>query len=569
MVLLGSQLLLTDETQNEGPAHSTEPSPATRDRSKPASSRLEERALLALTVAYCVWVFSLPLFPTQDGAVHLYYAQALSHLLSGSQLYSQFFAIRHPLPPYQFHYLLLIGLTKLVRPLLAEKIVVCLMIVGFVYGFRALARKVGPSAGLVTLWIVPLSLNWMVGMGFHNFCLSMALGFWAMAAWLHAVSRRSSCSWAVYYALLLLVLFTHPVPLLITVAFAVSELLLRMTRRWFSKPNRIMFADRFHGLRTDIAFASFSLLAVGYIALFIKHDPAPNDLHPAHMAFKTLLSLASLKSLSIIGKTPAAYAYRLSFYLILACAVRFALRGFRERWRKRQLQVSDLLLLGSLTLGIAFPLLPRSMNGADFFADRLIIYIWIGAIGAAACQPLRSARFHRFASSAAFLFALGALLLTDHYVRPVAERVALLECVRSQAPGTRGIFVNSPVGPDTSTVSFDPYVWASARYFRQTDSVMLNAPWLDLPLSPLEARGEQFANLFTYINDYPDRFRDLLMHSKAVRESIAPLPEFIVAAEDSESVGLDPLLRNLWPQQLTCERINWDSSVCQVAGRAR
>ena len=209
------------------------PAKADRATAKPdqSSRPWEDWVLFAVVVAYCAWVLSLPLFPTQDGAVHLYYAQVISRLLSKSALYSQYFAIRYPIPPYAVHYVLLMGVTKLLPPLVAEKAIVCLTISTFVYGFRSLARKLGPSAGIATLWIVPLSLNWMMGMGFYSFCLSMALGLWAMAFWLRAVKVRTFGSWAAYYVCLTVILFTHPVPLAITVAFVASELMLRVIQQ--------------------------------------------------------------------------------------------------------------------------------------------------------------------------------------------------------------------------------------------------------------------------------------------------------------------------------------------------
>ena len=113
------------------------------------------------------------------------------------------------------------------------------------------------------------------------------------------------------------------------------------------------------------------------------------------------------------------------------------------------------------------------------------------------------------------LFGITALALANHYVRPVAEHIALLETVRSNAPGKSGMFINSPGQPQISSrVSFDPYVWAAARYFRQTDTIILNAPWLSLSIIPLDPKGEELAKRFNYLIDYPDRFRMLFSTRK-------------------------------------------------------
>ncbi len=69
---------------------------------------------------YSWWVFSLPLFPSQDGPMHLYYVHVISRLLAGDPSFAHYFSIRTPLPPYAIHYLLLLGFGKFVTPLVAE-----------------------------------------------------------------------------------------------------------------------------------------------------------------------------------------------------------------------------------------------------------------------------------------------------------------------------------------------------------------------------------------------------------------------------------------------------------------
>src|SRR5947199_7005538 len=111
---------------------------ATSSFQPPALQSKSFLLFLGLVAVYCAWVLSFPVFPTQDGPVHLYYVSILSHLFSGSQLFSHYFSIRHPIPPYSLHYLLLFLLLKASTPLIAEKCIVCLTIVGFAFGFRYL-----------------------------------------------------------------------------------------------------------------------------------------------------------------------------------------------------------------------------------------------------------------------------------------------------------------------------------------------------------------------------------------------------------------------------------------------
>src|SRR5947199_10196073 len=73
-------------------------------------------AFLVLVAAYCAWVFSLPLFPTQDDAMHLYYTKVTQHLLFHSPRFGAAYLIRIPPPPYVVHYALLLVLTSFLEP---------------------------------------------------------------------------------------------------------------------------------------------------------------------------------------------------------------------------------------------------------------------------------------------------------------------------------------------------------------------------------------------------------------------------------------------------------------------
>jgi hypothetical protein len=162
------------------------------------NDRLCSVVFWGLLVLYCGWVLWLPDFPTQDGPVHLYYANVIRQLLSGSPLFSHFFGLRLPPPPYAVHYCVLLLLERVFAPVVAGKIVVCLAICLLATGLRYVASAVGPGGKYVSVWVMPLTLNWMLGMGFHNYLLSLGLGLWAMGFWVVAATRRSLKFWTLY-----------------------------------------------------------------------------------------------------------------------------------------------------------------------------------------------------------------------------------------------------------------------------------------------------------------------------------------------------------------------------------
>lgn len=508
-------------------------------------------AFFVLVLVYCGWVFSLPLFPTQDGAVHLYYTKVLSLLLAGNANFSQFFVIRHPLPPYAVHYYVLLALSKFVDLLVAEKILVCVIIAGLAYGFRYLARCLGDGAGVLSFWAIPLALNWMLGMGFHSYCLSVSTAVGAMGLWLAATKRRKSYLWVAFLALIVLMLFTHPIPLFLVLAFIAAEILVRV----FRQRGRDLA-----GLTVDAGVAAVSYLSLAYIALFVSGQRSMENLHEHYPRREMLHDFIRLKPLSVVANTFGSQLYRLTLYALLGAATLVALRGIRKRWHKREPHVSDLLLAGSLALGFLMPLLPRSMNGSDFFSDRLMVFVWILALAAAAPRLCASGPARTILIAGGCIFSLGSLLLAEQWVRPTAQKLMVIETAPIAHEGQRGIFVDSPALPEATNLTFDPFNWAGARYFRRNNSIMLNSPWLDLPILPLAPKGDLFANLFVpRLNNYPQRFRSMLLETPVQRQRIAPLMDVVVPIGFARVGGteLDPLMTVEWPKNWQCARNVW------------
>ena len=84
---------------------------------------------VVLVGLYCGWILSLPLFPSQDGPMHLYFANIIAKLLSGhSTIYNTYYSLRHLPPPYSLHYVLLLLVAYVCSLVVADKFVTCLVL---------------------------------------------------------------------------------------------------------------------------------------------------------------------------------------------------------------------------------------------------------------------------------------------------------------------------------------------------------------------------------------------------------------------------------------------------------
>ena len=128
-------------------------------------------------------VFAAPLFPSQDGPMHLYYVDVLRSVLTGKGAHTKYYALHHPLPPYLFQYALTLLMECFWTPLVAEKIMVALYAVWFAIATRYLARSIGPGWRLAALISVAFALNRWVYMGFFNFDMGLATALFLIGYW--------------------------------------------------------------------------------------------------------------------------------------------------------------------------------------------------------------------------------------------------------------------------------------------------------------------------------------------------------------------------------------------------
>jgi hypothetical protein len=169
----------------------------------------EAACFWALAFLYLIPVWSFRYLPTQDGPSHLANAQILKDYGKPGTSYDELFEVRYePIPNWTSH-VLLAGLMFIVPPLVAEKLLVTLYVLGFAGGFRYFLGSFGERCRPVS-WLVFLFVyNRCLWMGFYNFCLSLVL-VWLI--WGYCIRRRGAIGFQQEVVLMLLfslAYFTH------------------------------------------------------------------------------------------------------------------------------------------------------------------------------------------------------------------------------------------------------------------------------------------------------------------------------------------------------------------------
>jgi hypothetical protein len=438
----------------------------------------------AIVALYCLWVLSLPLFPTQDGPVHLYLASIFKGLLAHTDgIYPKYYLVKHHLPPYSFQYYLLVALMSLMSPLLAERLFVCLILVSFAFGFRYLATGIGENGAVFSLLGLGLLLNWSLAMGFENYVLSLSMAFWALGLWTRARHRAATGQRVGMVLLLYLMTLTHPVPVAIVLGFAVQDVVLT---QFVGRIPRDGAAQRPAYLVSDIATLVFGAASLFYISAFTeKHRTAENirnTIHPLAEFRSFYLHLEGVRFFN--GPDWPVHLYSFGIYLLLiAAAVTVFSRRRHASTHYPAWRAAFVIFL------IVMSVVPMDINGSHMFATRLVVIVWLSGLAAASATRRLPRPVELASISFAVFFSLGILWLAHRDVSREARQIAELTTSPISQHGKLGLVLPGLEQHQAPAYDYvlDPFVWAGAHYFREGSNVMLNTPWTDIPILPVNA----------------------------------------------------------------------------------
>ena len=495
-----------------------------------SSSAPELLATVILTAVYVGWMLWMPMWPSVDGPVHLYYVAVLGKLLTHqSTLYASFYQVKHLAPPYALYYYALLLLAKLVSPLLADRLIICIYFVLFVSGFRRLAREVGPSADRMSLLAMPLLLSWPLGMGFVNYCLAVALALWALSLWFRFAGSHDTGQRLCFLALVALVTLAHPVPLLFVLSAAGLDLVLRLRHA----PQNDGIGQK-RGLGRDFVTLLLSTLALVYVRSFTVARPLEQrtsfESAGGQRALEHWIGFLQGKSLVLlVGHTLEITAYRVGIVLILVVALLLALVPVARRRTVGRAGAAFLLLTWFLLLGL--PWLPSDFSGAYFFTERLTLLLWtVALLAGSAWAPAPTKSFPKRSAflSGALLTFTGAVSLCQlsaatRILRPIAARQVAMSGTRLPLAGARVLALESEYRTpfSGSGPSWNPDFWSAVHLVRGSDAILANSPWLDSPIIPLAAKSALPGTMLSpQVANSPNLLPYTLQRSSEVRKAL-------------------------------------------------
>ena len=540
------------------PAAMESPNPSV---SVPLSAGNRRRSALFLGLYFipvllaCVWVLSMPVFPSQDGPLHLYYVNALRQLLAHQPgPYTDAYLVKTYVTPYSSYYYSLIGLGNFVSLEMADKIIVCVYLLLFATATRSLIRAVSGKSEFVPFLLLPVLLNWPLMMGFVNYSLSTCLACFALTAWCTTAGRRDLRPRALFLLLVLLMMVTHPVPWLFVLAFVFFDLGLRLlrSRMTASQPGG---AEPLRFFRLDLVTALLACTPYPYLKHFNgmvqTTDPHTASYSPLARFFSPRLLPFAERAQSFLrtfgvdiyaGSGSMPRIYRAGITLVLFSVLITAVVALLRNRRSATWTMADTWLLFTLTLFPFLLFLPDTLSDHFYFVSRLGILFFVSCVVSGSLALPQFRRVGVPLAAFAYLLCLLTLGMAVRYISPVARMIATLDQAPAMPADRLPGLVMQSVGTNRAPgLDYLPYFWAGAHYFRHHDLLLFNTAWLGDPIILVGARPDKLRELDErYYEGLPILGSQLLPNEAAAAATLEKV-DFVLIMRQDASLSDSPL----------------------------
>jgi len=351
-------------------------------------------------------IWALPHFATQDGPMHLYNAALLRNIQSPewpgiAQIYQ---LNQRPVPNWAIE-ALLAGMFSFFRPAVAEKVLVtgyfALFCAGFVYALSSLRKNAGD------FWVLGLMLanNFLLGMGFYNFCYGLALFLLAFGYWMR---RRDQILWPHAIALAgfgVTVYFSH-IFCFLMVAFFIGVMAICYSLDELTSQTRSPQREWLPLLKR-IVVPELALMPCLFMALIFLRG-AHGENFPRGSSFWERLSLYRGLFVLVNTRSRLDTLFLVLFALFLAGSI-CSLGICRIKLRKTI--PTDGLLAISAVCTAMYVVMPDSLFGGSFVSERLALFALCAALLWVACQEWNS--FHRKVATWAAVLVVSLSLISE------------------------------------------------------------------------------------------------------------------------------------------------------------
>jgi hypothetical protein len=449
-----------------------------------------------------------PVFPSQDGPVHLYYVDVLRGVLTHASPYAQNYAIKSFMTPYALEYYSLLALETVFSPVVGEKLLLCVYIFAFGLGFRYLVESAAGRGSPWTLAGIPFCMHLLVYLGFLNYSFGVALLLFLCGYWMRFSASLTGGRAALLFVGLILMLFTHPVPVAVFLLFIGVYFVADLVQDGVLRTR----------LRPLVLMAAMGTTALAWVGLFVDRSrTGPTDPSFASV-FGWFDAIATEVQLYHVAPFTA-LRYRAGPILLTLIACFAMIAGSWKDGRRLRTGPVALAVAGWICF-VLFCIVPPRINGSFYFAERFPI-LWVLFSLAAAAGLGLPPRWNAAAGGVGACVTVCLLAMQWGQISRMGAQIAPVLNAPPAAAGSVGLIIGSKK-EEPEGLAFDPYMWSGAHYCQRSGAILANEPWMDLPIIMLRP---VHPTEWSYLD--PDDASPVLINSvaggKAARE-----PDFVV-----------------------------------------
>ncbi len=335
--------------------------------------RTHDWLVISLILLYLVPIWIFQYIPTQDGPSHLNNAQILSQYTNPTYNFQRIYELRlEPFPNWLSHAGLAV-LMQVFHPLIAEKILVSLYIIGFPLSFIYFLGAVNPANRSLGLFSFVFIYNYLFMMGFYNFVFSIPLAFWTLGYfWKHR--RHFTFGQAsILNFLLLIIYFGHIVIYLVVLGSIAFIAAIQFISQWLS-----LHGDSIREHVISLSISLFSLIPTFFILInyYLKSNFATSafriDGRHIPSLFKQFIAMRILVSYKSYGQDAIGLVVAAVFAILFMITIikRVSRPDFSIHFSFR---FEDCILFLFLILFTLYMLLPEAFGSGGFLNERLAL----------------------------------------------------------------------------------------------------------------------------------------------------------------------------------------------------
>ncbi len=405
------------------------------------------------------------------------------------------------------------GLCTIAPPLIAEKIMLSIFLVGFVLAMRWAMSAVRPGGGWLAIAAFPMAANFYFYEGLYSFYLGIIVYLFVIGFWFRERRRPTRLKTALLSGLLVLLYFSHPMALGMAYLF-IGETI--VWRGWLVRKNARAVEKVRKAFWRNCLAAGPSLVLLASFVLTEHSSRAAEEFmrHPHGWFYRLRNSISWMKSYQMVELGPAS----LVLCMIIAVTAWLLWRRVRStRPHLRTLHVFDAplfiaafylaLFLGTPSnLGGGGAGIVMRLAGFPFFA----ILIWWST------QPLRRLSRQRLQATVAIVSSVALILMVLLHARSSTRLSPYLEEIENAEAhipiGATMLPVMSSGGSDIDSTGrrlswgTSPLVEATDYFAGQRGIVDLDNYEAALDYFPLRFRSS--VDPYTYIIDSGWQFTD-------------------------------------------------------------